>query len=139
MSTTFCTSEDEESDEIKLTELKTERSTKLSEMMIYFRQQREFFPEEELASVGVTVINLPGVDSLVSDEGSFRPHPPFTLDIPSPPIEEGSDGAKPLDELDIPAALEEACREIYPKERESKGFDPMDSLFPWTQDLTYVS
>lgn len=61
-------------------ELDTEHSPRLSELVMHcerawFSDRAGFYPIESLASLGVTVIPLPDVESLLSGASHFRPCP----------------------------------------------------------------
>lgn len=78
--------------------LKRERSPQLHNLIGFFqRQEKQIFSVQVLARRGVTAIALPNVESLLSDEGHFRPHDTFhpkikvdARDIRDPSPEEGA-------------------------------------------------
>ncbi|KAL2703356.1 hypothetical protein AAEP93_004427 [Penicillium crustosum] len=58
--------------------LKRECSPQLHNLIGFFqRQEKQIFSVQVFARRGVTAIALPNVESLLSDEGHFRPHPTF--------------------------------------------------------------
>lgn len=62
-------------DQVKL---ERERSPQLHNLIGFFqRQEKQIFSVQVLARRGVTAIALPNVESLLSDEGHFRPHATF--------------------------------------------------------------
>ncbi|KAJ5607922.1 hypothetical protein N7537_004541 [Penicillium hordei] len=62
----------------ELVKLKRERSPQLHNLIGFFqRQEKQIFSVQVLARRGVTAIALPNVESLLSDEGHFRPHATF--------------------------------------------------------------
>lgn len=102
-------------------------------MMGYFRQpEKHFFSKDDLSHLGIIVLSLPGVDTLLTDEGPFRPHSTFGSNIPvetkyefpDRPEEEIKSMSGPL------ACLGRISKDMFMDEFESKGFGEYH-FFPW--------
>lgn len=121
--------------------LKRERSRQLHNLIGFFqRQEKQIFSVQVLARRGVTAIALPNVESLLSDESHFRPHPTFhpkikvdAWDYRDPNSEE--DGRF---YLDIVGILERKIQlRLFAKNR-PMSFTFGSELGPWAS-LEYVS
>lgn len=137
-SASICTWEsDPSSDDLEsLEELKTERSHKLGRMMVDIRDpQKQLFSYGELKKLGSTVISLPKADSLLSNEGSFRPHSPFTPDTPVKTKYWSEYNYRDVFNI---SSMEHMARDIFSYDHESKGYGKFeDIIYPW-QEMRYV-
>lgn len=136
-SASICTWETDPSDDLEsLEELKTERSHKLGRMMVDMRDpQKQLFSFGELKKLGSTVICLPKAESLLSNEGSFRPHSPLTSDTPMKTkywSEYNHQGVFRI------SAMERMAFHIFSYDHELKGYGKYDDIiYPW-QQIRYV-
>ena len=121
-------------------ELETHRSPRLTDMMKYVRLHENLFVSlQELAKIGITVIVLPGIESLFSDQGPFRPHSPYNQEILDTSGEglmfEDKDSEVDLIESysDLTHDLLYASRKMFQENLISKGVDESNTTLPWQE------
>ncbi|KAJ5578654.1 uncharacterized protein N7459_007618 [Penicillium hispanicum] len=127
-------------DGIEWAELETNGNPQLRKMMIYLRYEQDLFSAKELAKLGVAVITLPAAESLLSDEGPFRPHPPFDPDqtvmarhkFPDVESADKMGGSYST----IPSNLSGGSSEMFQDILLSKGVYELDTICPWGGMIT---
>lgn len=125
---------------VEWVELETNSNPQLRKMMIYLREDQNLFSTEELSKLGVTVITLPAAESLFSDEGPFRPHPPFGTDKTAT-CTDGFAGESAENSgrsyMSLPANLQSKSHEMFTDVLLSKGVYDLDTICPW-RHVQYV-
>ena len=119
----------------------TERSPKLTKLLYNFQggdklRGNYLLTMRELADLGVTYIALPGADSLVSNEGHFRPTRTFGPDVNVPQVEPWEKMG--WDHKPIVLHLFDLVREMAPDEHRSNDEDSRDDLMGWS-GIQYVA